>query len=86
MMTFSAWKPFLLRKARQTAPINNKQHRQTGIVQTIHGVNGDYKQADLFSLDKEQDLGLVWSSEMPCFENQVLSYYLISNLGFHFPF
>lgn len=70
MMIFSAWKPFLLRKARQTASINDEQHRQTGIVQIVHGINGEYKQADFSSLEKEQESGLVWSSEMPCCENQ----------------
>lgn len=48
----------------------NKTGKQ--VVQTIQGVNGEYEQAALFSLDKEQKLVLDWYSEMPCYENQYL--------------
>lgn len=51
----------------------NKTGKQA--VQTIQGVNGEYEQAALFSLDKEQELVLDRSSEMPCYENQ---YHLIT--------
>lgn len=36
----------------------------------MHSINGEYEQADFSSLDKEQELGLFQSSEMPCYENQ----------------
>lgn len=41
------------------------------VVQTIQGVNGAYKQAALFSLDKE--LVLAWSSEMPAMKTSIIS-------------
>lgn len=61
-------------KLGRQPPVNNEQHRQTSIVQTTHSVNGVYRQADLFSLEREQKLGLFWSSEIPCYEDQ---HYLI---------
>lgn len=72
MMIFLIWKPVLLRKTRKKAFINNEWHKQARIVQTFHGINNEYNKVDLFSLDREQQLGQARSLEVPCYEKPTI--------------
>lgn len=73
MMIFLIWKPVLLRKTRKKAFINNEWHRQAGIVQIFHGtIFHEYNKVDLFSLDREQQLGQAGSLEVPCHEKPTI--------------
>lgn len=74
MMIFLIWNPVLLRKTRKKASINNEWHRQAGIVQTFHGINNEYNEVDLFSLDREQQLGQAGSWEVPCYEKPTITF------------